>query len=241
MLPGGCDDMALHSAAELVGVPEQCAVHRQALLHGGIRKPLGHPGAVGLIGHLVATLRQVVLTSGILDVRQELRTLAHERQPPSEQSTSGPHGGGRDIRRWEHAATEQASTLVGIALVMFRCATMEGFHREGLPEDKGEAFLSAEIGEPIPGKHAGDGHNETVPRGRDRLEKRCWTGFPVAVHHHLPVLLQETDVHGPGMQVDATVKLMWFGVESHEVSSSFMSDSFLRSAYHGGLLRRGPQ
>jgi hypothetical protein len=33
-------------------------------------------------------------------------------------------------------------------------------------------------------------------------------------------VIQDTDVHGAGMQVDAAVKLMLLRVEAHEVSSS---------------------
>ena len=36
----------------------------------------------------------------------------------------------------------------------------------------------------------------------------------------LPILVQDAEVHGAGMQVDATVKLVLLGVESPEVSSS---------------------
>jgi hypothetical protein len=57
----------------------------------------------------------------------------------------------------------------------------------------------------------------------------------------LAVVVKKTDVHGAGMQVDATVKLVLFRVEAHEVSSSFLSESLPLSAYHRGLLGRGPQ
>jgi hypothetical protein len=56
----------------------------------------------------------------------------------------------------------------------------------------------------------------------------------------LAILVEDADVHGPGVQVDATVKLMWLGVESPEVSSS-PSEFFPVPAYHGGMRRRGPQ
>jgi hypothetical protein len=36
----------------------------------------------------------------------------------------------------------------------------------------------------------------------------------------LTVLVEDTDVHGPGMQGDATVKWVLLGVEAPEVSSS---------------------
>jgi hypothetical protein len=40
------------------------------------------------------------------------------------------------------------------------------------------------------------------------------------MHHDLPVMVQNIDVHGAGMQVDAAVKLMLLGVEAQEVSPS---------------------
>jgi hypothetical protein len=39
-------------------------------------------------------------------------------------------------------------------------------------------------------------------------------------HSDLAVLIQDEEVHGAGVQVDATIKLVLLGVESHEVSSS---------------------
>jgi hypothetical protein len=56
--------------------------------------------------------------------------------------------------------------------------------------------------------------------GRDGLEQGVGTGWHIPMQSHLAVLTQDTDVHGAGMQVDATVKWMLVGVEAHEVSSS---------------------
>jgi hypothetical protein len=42
----------------------------------------------------------------------------------------------------------------------------------------------------------------------------------VAVQHELPVRMQDADIHGPGMPVDATVKFVWLRVKAPEVSSS---------------------
>jgi hypothetical protein len=43
------------------------------------------------------------------------------------------------------------------------------------------------------------------------------------MHHDLTVLVQNTDIHGAGVQVDAAGPFMLPGVESHEVSSSLVS------------------
>ena len=60
----------------------------------------------------------------------------------------------------------------------------------------------------------------SVSVGRDGLEKWLWARWHIPVHQNLPILVQDTEVHGAGVQVDATIKLVLFGVESHEVSSS---------------------
>ena len=140
--------------------------------------------------------------------------------PPPEQVTGRPHLGGIDVGLREHAAAQQHGNLLGIDLVVFGLAAVDGFHIEGMAEDKGNAFLGTEVGEPVPGEDTFDGDDQIVPIGRNGLEKRFWAGFHVPVQQDLAVLVQDTDVHGAGMQVDAAVKLVLFGVESHEVSSS---------------------
>jgi hypothetical protein len=129
---------------------------------------------------------------------------------------------------------------VGVDLVVFGLAAMDRFHIECVPEDKRDPFLSTEVSEPVPGEDAFDGHDHLFPVGRDGLEKRLRTGFHVPVPQDLTVLVEDADVHGPGVPVDATVKLMWLGVEPHEVSSS-PCEFFPIPAYHGGMRRRGPQ
>jgi hypothetical protein len=61
------------------------------------------------------------------------------------------------------------------------------------------------------------------------------------VHHNFAAVVQNTDIHGMGMHIDAAVKLELFDIESHEVSSSLASGDLPVPAYDGGMLRRGPQ
>src|SRR5919109_4816484 len=103
---------------------------------------------------------------------------------------------------------------------------MDGFHIEGMAQDKGNALFSAEIGQPIPGEHAFDRYDKTLPVGSNGFEEGFRSGWHIAVQQELTIVAQDTDVHGAGMQVDATVKLVLFRVESHEVSSSFVSERF---------------
>ncbi len=81
-------------------------------------------------------------------------------------------------------------------------------------------FAGTEVGQPVPGEDAFDTDDQVLPVGRNGLEKRLWACGHIPVHKDLSILVQDAEVHGAGMQVDAAVKLVLFGVESHEVSSS---------------------
>src|SRR4030095_11218101 len=100
-----------------------------------------------------------------------------------------------------------------------------------MSQDKGNIFLRAEVGEPISGEDTFHGHDEAVPVGSDGFEKGFWRRFHIAVHKHLPVLVEDTDVHAAGVQIDPAVKLMLGVVKSHEVSSFIGNLFFPLPAY----------
>src|SRR5206468_3575289 len=101
-----------------------------------------------------------------------------------------------------------------------RFAAMDSFHIQGMAEDKRQSLLRTQVGEPVPRKYALHGDDHILPIGGNDLQKRLWARLHIAMHQDLAVVVENTDVHGAGMQVDAAVKLMLLGVEAHEVSSS---------------------
>src|ERR687892_2190750 len=155
--------------------------------------------------------------------------------------TGGAHLSGIHIGLWEHATAEQRRNLVGIDFVIFRFTAVDGFHVEGMPQDKGNAFFSTEVSEPVPGEDTLNRDNQAVTVGGNSLEKRFRRGFHVAVQHDFPLVTQDTDVHASGMQIDTTVKWVLIGVEAHEVSSFLGNLHFPLPAYHWGMPRRRPQ
>jgi hypothetical protein len=102
---------------------------------------------------------------------------------------------------------------------MVGLAALEGCQGEGVCPDTGDGLFSAEIGQPLPGEQAFDRDDELLTVGRHGLEARCRSGVQRAVQPELPVLRQETAIHGAGVQVDPAGKLLWGGVEAPEVSS----------------------
>jgi hypothetical protein len=97
---------------------------------------------------------------------------------------------------------------------------MDGFPREGMPEDEGNPFPLTQVSQPRPRAHTFDRDDHILPIGGNNLEEGLGVGVGVVVDQNFPVMGDDTDVHRPGMHIDATGKWMLLGVESHEVSSS---------------------
>jgi hypothetical protein len=155
------------------------------------------------------------------------RALKVQRGGASEvyDAARGPGGaprGWRDTGLGAHAAAQQGRHLVRVALVVVRCAAMEGCPREGMPQHAGQAFCGTQVGEPIPGDKTCTGHHQAVPRRGNGLEKRCGGCWQMAGEPHVARLAQDTDIHAPGVEGDPTVKRMVLGVESPEGSSSLL-------------------
>ena len=87
---------------------------------------------------------------GLLDMGQERRPLARQVAAAPQESAGGPHLGRIDRGLGQPAAAQQCGNLGGIDLVVFGLAAVDGFHVKGVTQDKGNAFLSAEISRPGP-------------------------------------------------------------------------------------------
>jgi hypothetical protein len=80
--------------------------------------------------------------------------------------------------------------------------------------DDGDVVLGAAVGEPIPAEHALADDNAVVV-GCDGLEQGGEVTREVAVEHHLAIVGEDAQVHGPGVQVDAAVESVLVGVETN--------------------------
>jgi hypothetical protein len=241
VLLGRLHDRQLQVCQQRVVVADQGQGDLEALWHRRRRKARGDAVPVGFGGDVLAHLGEVVWALSVVDRGQECGPCAHQRHVTSSEVTGGPHLGGRDGGVREQAAAEHHRNLLGIDLVMFGLAAVDSLHREGVSKDKRHACASAEVGEPVPGEAPCDAHDQMLAVGRNGLEKRVRSGWQMPVDKHLSLLVQDAEGHGASLQIDAAVQLVWLRRESPEVSSSFLSDSLPLSAYHGGLLGRGPQ
>ena len=83
--------------------------------------------------------------------------------------------------------------------VVLGLGSVNGLHVEGVTEDELDAFLLAEIGEPVPGEHALDGHDEIFAVGSDGSEEEVWSGLDVPVEEGLAGAVEDAEVHGLGV------------------------------------------
>lgn len=92
---------------------------------------------------------------------------------------------------------------------------MDGSHVKGVAEDKLDALLAAEVGEPVPGEHTLGAHDEVFSVGLDGRQKGIGSALQVPLEQDLAVLIEDAEVEGLGVQVDAGVVAMGLVVESH--------------------------
>ena len=98
-------------------------------------------------------------------------------------------------------------------------APVNGLHVQGVAEDEGDPLLGAEVGDPVPGEDALDGHHEILPVRGDGGEKVLRGRGAITVDAHRAVPVQDADVHPSRMQVDPTVVSVLLGIEPHPGSS----------------------
>ena len=118
---------------------------------------------------------------------------------------------------------------------------MEGLQGARVPEDTRPACAGTQLGQPVPGDAACHTDTQVLPGGGESCEKGGWASRPLPVHKDGPILVDDAEVQGVGMQGDAAVTLVLLRIASPEVSSSLLRESLPLSAYHGGMLGRGPQ
>jgi hypothetical protein len=231
------DAQACEGAEHLIIIGDPSEVDLNGLVDSRVVKPLGDAFTIGLISDVRADFWHVIWRMGILAMCQERRALAPQVCAASKHITGRAPLGRIDIGVWKHAAAEQGGHLVRVDCVIVGLAAVNGFHSARVSQDTGNIFVSAEIGEPIPGEETVNGHDKAVAVGRNGLETRFRSGLHMAVSEHLAILTQDTAVQASGLSIDTTVKLMLVGVEAHEVSSFLGNLHFPRPAYHCGMLR----
>ena len=158
---------------------------------------------------------QVVLMVNKLHMLQEFAAASHRKCPASEQIAGGPHFARVDVAQGKRAASHQAGDLLAVDPVVLTLPSVNGFHAKGLAEHKVEPFVQAQIGQPVPGKHALDTHYEPVTERLDCPQEVVRLGSQVAVQPLIPLAIEHAQVHLPCVQIDSAIEFVVLIVESH--------------------------
>jgi hypothetical protein len=100
-------------------------------------------------------------------------------------------------------------------------------------------FFGAEIGQPIPAKHAFHTDHLILTIGTDQFQEPMWLSRDILMQTDFPFVVQDTHVHHLGVQIDPTVIAMRSIVESHLTTLLIVAVTLIqppKSRYTGGRL-----
>jgi RNA polymerase subunit RPABC4/transcription elongation factor Spt4 len=235
---GQRDTIPLAVVAQAIIVVDQGEGHRATLLDRRRGTPRCDAGAMGLGGDVLAPGGQMVRAGGMGDGGEARGPLAHQRPPAPEQLPGGAPRGRIDLGRRDHAATQPPGDLIGIQPSVLRLAPVNRLHREGVAPPEGHPRGGAAVGAPIPRAEAFDTDDTMCPIGSTRRAKRLWPGLHMPMDPYRSSLVEDTAVHGPGMQIEATGKLGRCGVKSQ--TGLLLRLLFAqRQPSHGGTAEEG--
>ena len=88
-------------------------------------------------------------------------------------------------------------------------------HVQGVAQDEGDVLGDAQVGEPVPGVGALGANHQAVAEGGDGAAEGVGVAGQVLVLDDGAGLVEDAQVHGPGVQIDAAVESVLRGVEPH--------------------------
>jgi len=127
-------------------------------------------------------------------------------EPPAKEIASGPHLGGIDIGLRDHSTSQKDRDLVGVDAIVLGLSAVDGFHVEGMAEDEWDLFAGTEVGEPVPGEHALGGDDEVLTERFDGAKEGAGRGPDLLVEAGLTLGIEDAEVEGTCVQVDAAVE-----------------------------------
>jgi hypothetical protein len=193
--PGDAEDVAFEVPYHTVEVIDEIEIGLDASSNARVGELLSDALAMDLVGNLSAELGKVALAVRVLDVGEEFGAFTCEVIPTSEEIAGGAHLPGVDVGLREHAATKKSGDLAGINSIVLGFTSVDGFHIEGMSEDKWDVLLLAEVGEPVPSEHALGGDHDTVPVGSDGVKKGFRLRLDVPVELKIPGSIEDAQIH----------------------------------------------
>jgi hypothetical protein len=142
---------------------------------------------------------------GVQDVGEQASPPPDQVLSSAEQVAGGAQLGRIDVGLWQGSPAKQGRDLEGVDLVVLGLSAVDRPHEQGVAEDELDALPAAQIGQPVPGEDALGGDHEVVTVGRNGREKGLGAALQVLVEEDLALPVEDADVHGLCVQIDAAV------------------------------------
>jgi hypothetical protein len=104
-----------------------------------------------------------------------------------------------------------------IDFIVFCFAAVYGFHVQCMSKDKINFVIGAQISKPVPTENAFNPDNDVFNKRKGQLEKEFGIGFDVFMGDDRSLVVQDTNVHFPGMQIDTAIVFVLLIVEFHSL------------------------
>jgi len=105
--------------------------------------------------------------------------------------------------------------LVGVDAVVLGLAAVDEFPIQGVTHDEVDFVLGAAVGEPVPTDHALDADDDAVLERRDGFEQGAEVTRQIAVADDRAGSIQNANVHGPCVPVNASLESVLLAVKAH--------------------------
>ena len=194
-------------------------IRGDTLGRGDVGELLGDTLSIASIVEAGLRRREIVLVVRVLDVNEEVTSLAHHLESSTKKIPGGAHLGWVDISLRKHASSEKGCNLESIDTVVLGLASMNRFHVKSMTKDEVNTFPCTEVGEPVPGEDTLDRDDEVFSEWSDGFQENVTVRGQVSMKKDFSFLVEHAGIHVSCVKVDATVILMGYVVESHQALS----------------------
>jgi hypothetical protein len=88
-----------------------------------------------------------------------------------------------------------------------------------MAKDKWNMVFDTNVGKPVPAKNAFNTDDNVIKVGKDQFEEQLRIGIDVLMNLGFAFLIEDTDIHFSGVQVNTAVVLVLLVVEFHGLAA----------------------
>jgi hypothetical protein len=88
-----------------------------------------------------------------------------------------------------------------------------------MTQGESNLVLGTEIGQPIPAEDAFDTDDDVFQKWCDKFDQHLLIGIDILMKLNISLLIEDADVHFPGVKIDSAIILVLLSIEIHQLAS----------------------